>query len=218
MLILCGFPVSNYYNKVKIALLEKGLAFEERVVTTPIGDSEMLAHSPMGKVPFLITPHGAISESQVILEYIEALAPSPALVPSDPFQAAKVRELCTYLDLHLELVVRELFGMAFFKAPALSEGAQARVKKLLDKAIPAFKGLAKFSPYVAGEQFSMADCSAFSSLPVLSMATKIVYGQDLLEAHGIDHKTYLKTLSERPSLQRVIADRRAYQATLAKKD
>ena len=29
MLKLCGFGVSNYYNKVKIVLLAKGLPFEE---------------------------------------------------------------------------------------------------------------------------------------------------------------------------------------------
>ena len=29
MLTLCGFGASNYYNKVKLVLLEKGIAFEE---------------------------------------------------------------------------------------------------------------------------------------------------------------------------------------------
>jgi hypothetical protein len=29
MLKLCGFPISNYYNKVKLVLLEKGVEFEE---------------------------------------------------------------------------------------------------------------------------------------------------------------------------------------------
>jgi glutathione S-transferase len=30
MLTLCGFAASNYYNKVKLALLEKGVTFEEQ--------------------------------------------------------------------------------------------------------------------------------------------------------------------------------------------
>ena len=29
MIKLCGFRVSNYHNKVRLALLEKGIAFEE---------------------------------------------------------------------------------------------------------------------------------------------------------------------------------------------
>ena len=31
---LCGFSLSNYYNKVKFALLEKGIPFEEVLVMT----------------------------------------------------------------------------------------------------------------------------------------------------------------------------------------
>jgi glutathione S-transferase len=31
MLKLCGFAASNYYNKVKLALLEKGVPFEEKL-------------------------------------------------------------------------------------------------------------------------------------------------------------------------------------------
>ena len=38
MLKLYGFAVSNYYNMVKLALLEKGLPFEE--VTVPLYDED----------------------------------------------------------------------------------------------------------------------------------------------------------------------------------
>ena len=38
---------------------------------------------------------------------------SPALIPADPYQAAKVRELIQFIDLHLELVARELYPQAF---------------------------------------------------------------------------------------------------------
>ena len=29
---LCGFAASNYYNKIKLQLLEKGVVFEEELV------------------------------------------------------------------------------------------------------------------------------------------------------------------------------------------
>ena len=118
------------------------------------------------------------------------------------------------MDLHLELVGRELYGMTLFGAPRLSDNNMVRVKKQLDKSILAFKTLAKFSPYVAGDQFTMADCAAFCALPVLGMVTKIAYGQDLLEAHGVDYKPYMKLLAERPSVQRVIAVRKAMQTAM----
>ena len=34
MITLCGFSASNYYNKVKLALLEKGVPFQESEVWT----------------------------------------------------------------------------------------------------------------------------------------------------------------------------------------
>jgi glutathione S-transferase len=208
MITLCGFPISNYYNKVKLALLEKGIPFEEERVMTGSKDEAVLAASPLGKVPFIRTPQGALCESQVIVDWIEAAYPNPPLVPADPFAAAKVRELATFIDLHLELVARDLYAQAFFGG-TVSEGTQARVRKQLERHIPAFKRLASFSPYVAGDTFTLADCSAWVSLPLVAMATRSVYGEDLLAAQGVDWKSYVKLVGERPSAQRVAADRKA---------
>ena len=111
---LHGFALSNYYNKVKFVLLEKGLPFEEVRVATGGKDAAVLAASPLGKIPFITTEHGALCESAVICEYLEAIAPQPALLPADPWAAAKVREISTFAELHLELVARELYAQAFF--------------------------------------------------------------------------------------------------------
>jgi glutathione S-transferase len=208
MITLCGFSISNYYNKVKLALLEKGVPFEEERVMTGSKDEAVLAASPLGKIPFIRTPQGALCESQVIVDWIEAAYPNPPLIPADPFAAAKVRELATFIDLHLELVARELYAQAFFGG-TVSEGTQARVRKQLERHIPAFKRLASFAPYVAGDRFTLADCSAWVSLPLVGMATKTVYGEDLLAAQGVDWKAYVKLVGERPSAQRVAADRKA---------
>jgi glutathione S-transferase len=149
-----------------------------------------------------------VCESQAILEYIDTAYPSPALLPADPFAAAKVRELGIYVDLHLELVARELYGQAFFGG-TISDSAKDRVRKQLTKNIAAFKQLAKFAPFVAGDTFSQADCSAYVNLPVIGMASKAVFGEDLLIAGGVDYKPYLKMVSERPSVQKSDADRKA---------
>ena len=210
MLVLCGFAISNYYNKVKLALLEKGVEFTEEIVPSGKKSDAVLQASPLGKVPFIRTEHGALCESQAIMDYIEARYPNPPLVPADAWGAAKVRELITFIDLHIELVVRELYGKAFFGGE-ISEGNAERVRKLLTKNIAGFKQLAKFAPYVAGDTFTQADCAAFASLPIVPMATKEIYGEDLLAAAGIDWKPYIKLVGERPSAQRVVADRKEAQ-------
>jgi len=203
MLTLCGFSASNYYNKVKLALLEKNLGFQEE--QTWIGQCD-LAATPLGKVPYLKTEHGTLCESQVMLDYIEAAHPQPALVPADAFGAAKVRELITFLELHLELVARNLYGEAFFGGK-VSDGTKEKVGKQLEKNIAAFARLARFAPYAAGDRFTLADCAAIVHLPVISGATRIIYGRDYLA--DLPVRDYLKKMGERPHVQRVNADRKA---------
>jgi glutathione S-transferase len=67
---------------------------------------------------------------------------------------------------------------------------------------------------VAGDTFTLADCSAWVSLPLVGMATKAVLGEDLLATQGVDWRGYVKRVGERPSAARVTADRKA--APLAK--
>lgn len=209
MLTLHGSPVSNYYNKVKMALLEKGVPFEEAQAKTHSTDEAVLSVSPLSKIPFITTDAGGLCESQPIIEWLEATYPQPPLMPADPFAAAKVRELTTFIDWHLEIVARQLYNSAFFGGAALSEANAARIRKQLEANIAAFKRLAKFAPFVAGDTLTQADCSAFNHLPLVAMATKITFGEDLLQAGGIDHKAYTKMIGERPSAQRVVADRKA---------
>jgi glutathione S-transferase len=212
MLTLHGSPISNYYNKVKLALLEKGLPFEEKLINFRDKDEALLQKSPLGKIPFLTTEQGCLCESQVILEYLEDVHPNPPLLPKDPFAAAKVRELTTFLDWHLEMAARQLYPSAFFGAAPLSEGNAARIRKEVEQKIAGFRRLAKFSPYVAGDTFTMADCAAYANLPLVAMATKAIYGEDLLGAAGVDHKAYTKFIGERATAQKVVADRKAVQA------
>jgi glutathione S-transferase len=200
--------ISNYYNVVKMALLEKGAPFEEELVKTRSTDEAVLGASPLAKIPFIRTPQGSMCESHAILEYIEAAFPTPALAPADAFAAGKVREMINFIDLHLELVARDLYAQAFFGG-TVSDSSKERVRKQLEKNIAGFKRLLKFSPYIAGDSFSMADIVAFNNLPLVGMASKAIYGEDLLAAAGVDYKPYLKMIGERPSAQRVVADRKA---------
>ncbi|MGV1046346.1 glutathione S-transferase [Limnohabitans sp.] len=203
MLTLCGFAASNYYNKVKFALLEKGVPFAEELAW--VGKTDPAA-SPIGKVPYIKTPQGPVCESAVIMEYIEQQYPQTPLLPSDPFAAAKVRELVTFLELHLELVARNLYPEAFFGGK-VSDSAKEKTGAQLEKNIAAFAALAKFSPYVAGDTLTLADCAAVVHLPLISGATKLIYGRDFMA--DLPTRDYMKFMGERASLQQVNADRKA---------
>ncbi|AOG21491.1 glutathione S-transferase [Acidovorax sp. RAC01] len=208
MLTLCGFSASNYYNKVKLQLLEKGLPFEERLAW--VGETDRTA-TPLGKVPYLLTPEGPLCESAVMADYIEALHPEPALLPPGAYGAAKVRELVTFLELHLELVARNLYPQAFFGG-TVSESAREKVGAQLEKNIAAFGQLTRFDPFIAGSSFTLADCAAIVHLPLVSSATKIVFGRDFLA--DLPVRDYLARMGERPHVQRVNADRKANTAEM----
>ncbi len=215
MLKLCGFHVSNYHNKVRIALLEKGIAFEEDASCRPSQDEAFLARSPMGKVPWIELDGGRrLAESHVICEYLEEVYPQKPLLPKDPFERAKVRELIVFLELHVELVARKLYGQAFFGRGPVSDKAREAIEKDLGKGLRALKSAVKFSPFIAGESLTLADCAAYVHLPLVSLTTKIVYGRDFLESIP-PVKSYLKMLGERPAFAKVSEDRKAAQAAMA---
>ncbi len=204
MLTLCGFSASNYYNKVKLVLLEKEIPFEEKLQWLD-GSPELLSKSPLGKIPFIEAGGQLLCESQVIIDYIESAYPQHPLLPRDPLAAAKLRELIQFMELHLELVARELYAEAFFGGK-VSDETKEKARKLLTRNAAAFGRLAMFAPYIGGKDFSLADCVAYVHLPLVSMASKAIFGEDVLAPYPV--KDYLKLLGERAAVQRVAADRK----------
>ena len=212
MLKLGGFAVSNYYNKVKVVLLEKGIPFEEAYCRTS-QDEEYRKRSPMGKVPYLEVDGQFLCESQVICEYLEDHYPDKPLYPKDVLERAKVRELITIMELNMELVARRLYAQAFFGG-TVSDEIKNHVEKDLAKGVRAFKQLAKFTPYIAGADLTYADCAAGVHLPLISLSTKIVYGRDVLDDCA-PVRPYLKMLNERPAFKKMNDDRKAATEAMA---
>ena len=210
MIKLCGFRISNYHTKLRIALLEKGVPFEEDCEVLPSQKDEVLARSPMGKVPFLEVNGTLIRESGVILEYLEDAYPQKPLLPKDPLERARVRELTAFIELHLELVARRMYGGLGGGKPVSDETRQ-RVEKDLAKGARALKTLVKFDPFIAGQELTIADCAAFVHLPLVTLVTKSFFGRDFLEDIA-PLKPYLKMLGARPAFAQVNEDRRAATA------
>ena len=204
MLTLCGFAASNYYNKVKLALLEKEVPFEEKLVWADRSPA-LMEKSILGKIPYFEIGDQVICESQIMVEYLEDTYPQKPLMPTDPVERADIRQLIIFMELHMELVARELYGEAFFGGK-VSDETKVRVEKILKRNTAAFGKLAKFSSFIAGSTFTLADCVALAHLPMVGQATKAIYGVDMLADYPI--RDYVKKLGERPTVQKVDADRR----------
>lgn len=206
MLKLYGFPVSNYYNMVKMTLLEKGMAFEE-VDVKPSQDAGYLSTSPMGKVPCLETDQGFLTETEVIIDYLHDLGQGPSFYPADPFEKAKVRELIRYLELYIELPARRLYGDVFFGRPA-TDSQKESVRKDLEKGFAALRKLARYSPYIAGSEITYADFYFYFSVSLATRVTKKALNWDVFNTEpGI--KDLMDLLAQRESVKTVMADQRA---------
>jgi glutathione S-transferase len=205
MINLCGISLSNYYNKIKLIMLEKGIAFTEEAVR-PSQDETLLKRSPLGKIPFIETEHGNLSESQVILEYLEETYPEIPLYPADSFDRAKCRELIQHLELNVEAHARRLYKEAIFGG-TVSDETKTEAKERLEIGLTGLARLAKFSPYIAGESYSAADCVAWVHFFLISLATQKIYGTDMVATHLPDVATYMQLLETRPTVQKVAAER-----------
>ncbi|AUH52874.1 glutathione transferase [Chromobacterium sp. ATCC 53434] len=211
MIRLHGIPLSPYYNKVKIALLEKGVNFQE-VVTTPSQEEELLEKSPMGKIPFVEINGHPLAESTVILEWLEDAYPTASLLPPTPNGRALARELTSMLELYVMLPASPLIRHMLKGTRPEPEQAE-EIRQAVARGIGAVAKLAQRRPWLAGEDFSFADLSAAGILPVVARLSQTFLGEDMTQRmEGCSD--YLRRLGERQSVARVWAERDASLAAL----
>ena len=93
MLRLHGFPISNYHNRIKMALKIKGLAFEE-VRAAPSKNEDYLKINPLGVIPTLEIDGVFFAETHPTLEYLEEAFPDTTpLMPKNAADRHRVRQL-----------------------------------------------------------------------------------------------------------------------------
>ncbi|MGE8411142.1 MAG: glutathione S-transferase family protein [Pseudomonas sp.] len=209
MFKLYGFAISNYYNMVKLALLEKGLPFEEVLFYAGQGP-EALAISPRGKIPVLEVEQGFISETSVILDYLEQVRPEPALLPKEPFERAQVLSLAREIELYIELPARACFAEVFFGA-TLPEAIKEKAGIELLQGFAALHRHARFDPYVAGSDLSLADLYFQYSVSLALVVGDKLFGVDFL-ARMPEARALLQRLEQRPHARRIAADKAAMLA------
>ena len=178
MIKLYGFRVSNYYNMLRWALLEKGIEFEE-IHSMPSQEPEFLSKSPMGKVPSIEVDGTYICETGVILDYLEDAFPKNPLLPADPLARAKVREITRVCELYIELSARRHYSHLFF-GDAVNETAVAEVKPVMEKGVRALNQLANFNPFITGSEFTFADIMVYQSFIYPANVAQAFYDWDII--------------------------------------
>ncbi|HEX4922633.1 MAG TPA: maleylacetoacetate isomerase [Bdellovibrionales bacterium] len=95
--ILYSYFRSSAAFRVRTALNLKGIPYEQRAVHLVNNGGEQYKDeytkvNPMNEVPALVHNGRAIGQSVAIIEYLDAVWPSPRLYPADPYRAALVRQ------------------------------------------------------------------------------------------------------------------------------
>lgn len=205
---LFGSPISTYYNKVKIALLEYGLPFEE-VELAPGAGQWPASGSPSGKIPFLQHGDQGIYESQAIIEYLEDIrgTSTPSLFPASAVDRARCRELILYLELYLDAPMRQVYQSVFW-GKELAEGDLQRAMDSVETGLTTLMRRASLDPWLCGKVFTHADSAAWVHLTTIQWALALAGHKDFVQSRAPALTDYLARLAEHPGVARVEADRR----------
>lgn len=208
---LYGFSASNYYNAAKHLLLAKGLAFEE-MKEFPSQDPAYLKVHPLGKVPALATEQGAISETDVIMDYVDGLNDT-RFFPEDAFARAKCKEVMKIAELYIELPARRHNGEVL-AGNARCEVAYAQARPVMEKGLAALETLCSCSPYLMGEKMTAADIFVRYCLVLASLVAIKVYDWKILDDYP-NLKSWNKMMREDPISQQVDKDAQEAMKDLA---
>ncbi len=206
MIRLHGYPVSNYFNVVRAALIEKDLQFEI-VLGGAVQDEAFLARNPMGKIPMLETDEGHFAETVVILDYLDDRWPERSLRPAGRIARARGRQIVNIVQVYVEVPARTLFPGVFMggsNTAAVVDAARATI----DRATRALERLADPAPLLCGDTVSQADLFAFYNLDVVDRLTQFVWDRSILSETGLGD--WHRTIAARDSSRVVLADFETY--------
>lgn len=200
---LLGYPVSNYVNIVRAALLEKALSFEF-VATRSSQDAAFRELSPLGKIPVLDTGEGALTETVAILDYLDDAFPEVPLRPEAALARARARQTINIIQLYVEAQARQLFAGVFMGGTNLP-ATEASVRVMLDRATGALSQLLSPTPFFLGDRPGQVDLFAFYNLDIADRVTRFVYDRSIVdEIGGLDD--WLAAMRARPSTRVVTTE------------
>lgn len=159
---------SPFARKVRIALREKDIPYEE-VVSNPWNtDALAPTHNPLGKVPVLLLEDGsAIYESHVIVDYLETLG-GPSLMPPVPEDAISARQIdALAMGICDAVVLLVLEGQR--KAEARSADWITRQNAKVAAGVASLSNSLAQRDWYIGEGLTLADISAGCALAYLDL-------------------------------------------------
>lgn len=207
-LILYYHPFSSYCQKALIALYEKQVDFEPYKIDLgdPRQKTEFAAVWPYAKFPVLhdIDANVTLPEASLICEYVDTLSQTgPLLMPARADEVRGVRLFDRILDNYLHTPMQKIVGDRLRPENARDPYGVAEARDLIAATYRLLESRLVDGQWIAGRDFSLADCSA---APPLFYASKLVP----LDGHP-RLAAYLQRMLARPSFKRCLDEARDFR-------
>jgi glutathione S-transferase len=184
---------------VAIALEEAGIAYTPQLVDFASAEqtnAAYLAVNPKGRVPALVTPHGTLPETGAILDYIGSMAPD--LIPHDPFQAGRMREVMYYIASTFHVAhAHKMRGSRWADQEDSFADMRAKIPQTVGACCAYLETKYPLKPFVLGSDFTLAD-------PYLYVVSTWGAGDGVEMANYPKLTKFMETMRARPSVQAVI--------------
>ncbi|KZL20207.1 hypothetical protein PsAD2_01503 [Pseudovibrio axinellae] len=158
MIQFFAYPESVFCAKVRIALDMKGLEYVEVPPPDGYGSATYKEVIPAGSIPGLKDDNAALSDSNAILEYLEEIAPSPALLPEHPVARAEVRALMGLHDTRIEPSVRAFYESIKSGTPPRDEIYSQLIEEM-SAAFERLEDVIEAAPYAVGPHVTLVECA-----------------------------------------------------------
>ena len=165
-------------RRVRVFLAEKGIEvpYEELdLMQGALKTPEFTKLNPFQRVPVLILDDGtAIAETMAICRYFEETRPEPALFGKGAKQRALIEMWNRRMELGLFLSVAQAFrhlhpAMAHLEVPQVPAWGEANKPRALE-ILGFLDGELARRPFIAGDQFSVADITALVAVDFMKPA------------------------------------------------
>ncbi len=214
-LTLYMHPLAAYCWKVLIALDENQTPFRHELVQGDPKTQEVLSRLGLiGKMPLLrdAARDTAVSETSIIVDYLERHYPGPAsLIPADPEAAREVRLWDRFFDLYVSTPMQKIVGDRLRPEGKRDPFGVQEARSQLETAYTVAERRMTGLTWAAGDHFTLADCSAFPALFYADAVQPFRASRPALAR-------YFERLLERPSVRQTVRAAQPYFPLFPYKD
>jgi glutathione S-transferase len=206
-LILHEHPFASYCWKALIALYERDVPFERNQIDGEADRARLAELWPMASMPLVEDRDAGIAlpESTIVVEYLDRFGDAPPLIPTEPEAALRARLWDRVMDGHVQTPMQKVVLDNLRPEGTGDPHGVEEARAALDRIYPVLGDQLRGSDWLAGPDFTLADCAA---------APALFYGRTVRrwDEDGLaDLTRYYEALVARPSVARVIDEARPFR-------